>query len=271
MQRALQRVPLRAYLNILFLFCCALFWAGCDSEPGPEDPLGRPPVVSDLAFTPEALDIKSLDAGAVVDGDVDVQVDVSVQAVDDGALDRVVFIIRPPDQDLAPVAFHFLESGPDNTYSGSFTVTFDTGIIGRYVVEAYAVDDDNLLSNTVLGALDIIRDGQPPIIDEVIAPDSIQRPDEGTAELQIVAVVSDPDGVSNVSNVLFWNVNSPNNTFSLFDDGIQGGDEIAGDGRFTLTIVISSTNALGTNTFAFQATDRSGLQSDIVTKDITVE
>lgn len=273
MQRAIQRVTHSfVYRRVLYFLFFILLWAGCDVEPGPEDPTGRPPEVSNLSFTPDQLDIRSLDPAEVQNGAVDIQVDVSVQVVDtDSDLDRVVFVVRSPDQNQEAIAFHFLDLSSANLYTGSFPVTFDTGITGNYLVEVYAVDSSNLLSNRALGTLSILNDGQPPVIDEVIAPATIQRPATGSQQEQLIAVVSDPDGISNVANVLFWNVNNPTATFSLFDDGDQGGDDVAGDGRFTVTIVISSTNATGTNTFAFQATDRSGLKSEIVRVDITVE
>lgn len=275
MQRASQRVTTLAVYTgkrIIPFLVCALFLVGCDSEPGFDNPTGRPPVVSNLSFTPEVLDVRSLDGSQVQDGMVDVQVDVAVEVTDqDSELDRVVFVLRSPVQGQEALAFQTLSRGDFNAYAGSFTIAFDTGLIGDYVIEVYAIDADNLLSNRVLGTLSIQNDAEPPVIEEIIGPDTIQRPASGTAQEQLVAVVSDPDGISNIANVLFWNVESPANTFSLFDDGQQGGDEVAGDGRFTVTIVISSTNATGTNTFAFQATDRSGLTSEIVEKDITVE
>lgn len=275
MQRASQRVTTLAIYSgrriLPFLFC-AFILAGCDSEPGIEDPTGRPPVVSNLSFTPEELDVRSLDGSQIQDGMVDVQVDVSVEVTDqDSELDRVVFVLRSPVQGQDALAFQTLTRGNFNAYTGSFTISFDTGLIGDYVVEVYAIDTDNLLSNRVLGTLSIQNDAEPPVIVEIIGPDTIQRPESGSRQEQLIAVVSDPDGISNIANVLFWNVENPGNTFSLFDDGQQGGDEVAGDGRYTVTISISSTNATGTNTFAFQATDRSGLTSEIVEKDITVE
>ena len=279
MQRAQQRVTWAVFFvwpatskQLIYLLLCALVYVGCDSEPGLEDPNGRPPIVANLSFSPEQLDVASLDASQVQDGLVEVMVDISVEVTDaDSDLDRVVFVLRSPVQEQDALAFETLALSEFNTYGGTFPISFDTGLIGNYVVEVYAVDTDNLLSNRVLGTFSILNQSQPPVIEEIIGPDTIQRPESGTRQEQLIAVVSDPDGVSNIANVLFWNVENPGTTFSLFDDGAQGGDDVAGDGRFTVTIVISSTNAVGTNTFAFQATDRSGLTSDIVRKDITVE
>ena len=267
MQRVLNRVHCKVLLSV---FVVLLY--GCDAEPGPSDPTGRPPLVSNLAFTPLEVDIQALDPSQIDGNIVEIQVDVTVQATDeDGLIDRVIFAVRPPAQDLPPVEFGFLTGSGSGQFEGSYMLPFDTGLTGNYTVEVYAIDDDNLLSNRVLGTLTIRNDGMPPVIDEIDAPDVIERPDTGTSLVALVAVVSDPDGLSNIANVLFWNVERPDDTFALFDDGEQGGDEVAGDGRYTVTIQISSTATLGTNVFAFQATDRGGLRSEVITKEITVE
>ena len=269
MQRVLNRVHCKLLLSVVTL---AFLLNGCDGEPGASDPNGRPPFVSNLTFSPAEVDIQSLDPSQIDGNIVEIQVDVTVQATDeDGLVDRVIFAVRPPAQDVAPLEFGFLPETGNGQFGGSYMLPFDTGLTGNYTVEAYAVDDDNLLSNKVLGTLAIRNDGMPPVIEEIDAPDVIERPDTGSSLVALVAVVSDPDGLSNIANVLFWNVDRPADTFALFDDGDQGGDEVAGDGRYTVTIQISSTASLGTNVFAFQATDRGGLRSEVVTKEITVE
>ena len=66
----------------------------------------------------------------------------------------------------------------------------------------------------------------------------------------------------------------------LCDDGGDGvcnpgfgssGDETAGDGRFTITLQLDSSNAAGETTFEFRAIDRAGLVSETVTRTIIVE
>ena len=122
MQRAIQRVThalVYTSKRIPYFLCLILLWAGCDVEPGPEDPTGRPPVVSNLTFTPEQLDIRSLDPTQVGSGAVDIQVDVSVQVTDsDSELDRVVFVLRSPDQSQDAIAFHFLELASQTNTQG---------------------------------------------------------------------------------------------------------------------------------------------------------
>ena len=132
------------------------------------------------------------------------------------------------------------------------------------------MDEAGQASNQLIGSLVLAASGREPVIEEVIAPERVERPSTGATPITLVAVVSDPDGLANVSRVRFWNVEAPSATFGLRDDG-QGGDEVAGDGRYTATVQIESTNRPGPTTLAFQATDRGGLESQIVEKTITVE
>jgi hypothetical protein len=80
-------------------------------------------------------------------------------------------------------------------------------------------------------------------------------------------VVSDPDGLNNLLSVV---VRTPNGSeLEMFDDGASLGDEVAGDGRYTATFDVPQAEP-GTFTFEFQAFDRFGLSSEIVTRDVTV-
>ena len=67
------------------------------------------------------------------------------------------------------------------------------------------------------------------------------------------------------------NTAAPADRFDLVDDGLNGGDDVAGDGRYTITVQVASDNAPGPRVFAFQATDRAGLESNVVEKTITIE
>ena len=95
-------------------------------------------------------------------------------------------------------------------------------------------------------------------------------------EIPIVVTVEDPDGIANVSRVEML-VNGSGPLF-LCDDGGNGvcnagfppsGDEVAGDGRFTITIQLDASNSPGDNLFEFTAVDRGGLES--ATEQRTVE
>lgn len=249
--------------------------AGCDSLPEGTSGISRPPAVANLSFSPETINIGDLPASSVVNGMAQIDFFVEVDASDpDGTVESVHFILRSPtvgSEALANVEMQPV-TGQSGRYAISHQQSLDEGETGAYVVEAYAVDNAGVLSNRVLGTFTLDNIKEPPVIEEIIAPDTVTRPQSGSVSFQIIAVASDPQGIANISTVEFWNINSPQSKFALSDDGSdQSGDQTAGDGRFTITVSVNSGNAPGENTFAFQATDRSGLKSEVVQKVITIE
>ncbi|MEM8485382.1 MAG: hypothetical protein AAF564_07515, partial [Bacteroidota bacterium] len=246
----------------LVLGLLLVFAAGCDSLPEQTDALSRPPEVSNLSYSPRQLDLGTAPAGSVVNGTARVDFSISAEAADpDGTVSSVRFVLRPPTVGSDPLTNVEMEPQVDGTYVLNYTQELNEGETGDYTLELYAVDNAGTLSNRVLGTFTLLNVQDPPVIEAIEAPATVTRPAEGTTAFQLIATVSDPQGVANVASVLAWNVINPQATFGLFDDGAGGDDEVAGDGRFTATVQISSSNAPGVNTIAFQATDRSGLRS----------
>ena len=267
-------LPRAALLRCWVLLLVGYTLSGCDSAPGPADALERPPVVSSFSYAPKQLNLVDVAPGELEDGTIEVAFTASAAVDTRGgavSLDRVIFVLRPPTQNAAPVAFERMETAGNDLYEINQTLTLDAGEVGNYTMSIYAVDANGQLSNQVLGTFQLINEGSPPVIDSLVVPDTIVRPTTGEKEELFIAVVSDPDGLNNIAGVVFWNVARPDITFSLFDDGESSGDETAGDGRYTTTVVIGSGNAAGINRFAFQATDRAGLKSEVVVKEITIQ
>ena len=248
----------------------SLFLAACDATPGLPTAEGTPPVLSDLAFTPDRLDVAALDEGQTAE--IPFELEVTARDPDGAASLQVSYVVRSPLPGSEPLQTGTLQAagGEGGRYRASTTLRLSVAEVGVYTLRVLAVDEDGLISNQAIGSFLLTAGGRPPTIEEVIAPERIQRPSEGSTTLTLAAVVSDPDGFANLSSVVFWNVNNPANTFALRDDG-QEGDETAGDGRYTATVQIASTNPPGETTLVFQARDRSGLESDPVEKTITVE
>lgn len=244
---------------------------GCDSAPGPSDPAGRPPTLSDFSYSPQRLNALDLEDG-ISDGRISVDFTVQVKAEDaDGSVDRVVFLLRPPTIGRQPLASERLNSSSAGLYELTHQVRLVAGETGNYSLVVYAVDDTGLLSNRMVGTFTLVYEGNPPVIDSLDVPAVIQRPASGTQNVVFAAYVSDPEGLENITSVVFWNVNNPGLTFNLYDDGEGGGDAVAGDGRFTTTVQINSNNATGVNRFAFQATDRARLKSNVVEAEVTIQ
>lgn len=93
--------------------------------------------------------------------------------------------------------------------------------MGPYTVLVYAVDDEERLSNQVRGTLWFWATGGPPVIEEVQVLDTLRRPAPGEPPVvfQVVARVSDPDGLENILRVeLRVNNGAP---ILLCDDGAK--------------------------------------------------
>lgn len=192
-------------------------------------------------------------------------------AYDTGDLTEVAYLVRPPRAGAEPIARGTLDPADTPYFEKTVEVSIPRGDVGLYTVLVYAVGEGDVLSNDVRGNLRFLLAGEPPTIEDVVAPDSVYRPNdpEEARQVVLIAEVSDPDGLSNINRVQFWNAGNPGARIDMYDDG-ENGDESAGDGRYTRIVVITSDNAVGVTELRFQATDRAGLTSNIVERSILV-
>lgn len=255
----------------LTLFAALL--AGCDQAPGVEPPGGDPPVLSQFEFDPHSVALGDPDVEET-QGQVRFSVTMRVNVEDpDDDVERVAYVVQSPFSGRAPLAEGELTRGSGSRYTRTATLTLPRGDVGVYTVLVYAVDESGSLSDNVRGMLTFSGQGEPPVLLDVAAPDTVRRPAEGEDPvlLRLYATVTDPDGLSSISEVVFWNVARPSAVIEMADDGTSYGDLSENDGVYTRTVQIVSGNDPGETVLAFQATDRSGLKSNIVEKTIVVE
>lgn len=262
-------------LRRLFVLAAAgVLIAGCDSGPGPVDLNGHSPVVDDLSFNPAKVFSAGLEE--TIEADLTVVVDVSDA---DGDLHTVFFIVQSPVPGADPVGTAELEAAGDGRYSADMTLQLPRGLAGTFPVVAFASDSAGRMSNRAVGTLVVEGGSEPPVITDADVPATITRPAQGEppVEFTVTATVDDPDGLGNILRVETV-VNGA--TLLLCDDGGTGtcnpgfgpsGDVAAGDGVFSLTLQFESTNELGAYEFVFTAFDRAGLESEPVTRTLTVE
>ncbi len=270
-------ITLRHIKHHIVLFLIVTLSA-CDSVPGPSPIDQRPPQIETFSLAPQRIVYALLDEEAI-DGDsvtVELSLTVTVQA-SDTPVAQVTFAILSPDTTAAPILAGILPNSATNIYSGTVNVTLSALEIQSYPVLVYVTDTDNQIGGEARSSVTYVRSfepGSPPVIEDLPIPATIQRPDDGdpARSLSFVAEVSDADGLKDIEQVEFWNETSPGTRFLLCDDGgrrtcgssAESGDVTAGDGLFTRRVFISSDNALGTNTFVFEATDHAGLRSQQV-------
>ncbi len=259
--------------------------AACDSAPGPEALGVRPPLLQNFTFSPQRVVFALLPPEQIVGDSVRVPLELGVTALGpESPIEEVTYIVQSPFSLTEPLATGTMQPAGGNQYTASMTLTISALEVQNYTILIYAVDQTRRVSGEVRGQLEYVRSfepGDPPVIDEIAAPDTVQRPAEGQPGVSLVltALVSDPDGLGDIEKVEFWNVNTPSIKLLMCDDGsnrpcgssAQSGDVVAGDGRFTRRVFIESSNAPGVNRLAFQATDRAGLTSEIVQKDVVVQ
>lgn len=270
------------YLQVLF--AAGLLLAGCDSTPGPEPLNVRPPVLEDFSFSPRQVAYALLSEDQIAGDSVRVPFSVQVSVLThDAPVHEVRYVVQPQEPQATPLSQGLLSTTGSSIYSASGTITLSALDVTTYSVMVYAVDQAQQVSGEARGSLEFIRvfePGSPPAIEELIIPDSLQRPAAGTdaRSLSFVARVSDSDGLKDVVRVHFWNSTSPGTRYAMCDDGSlracgsseDSGDVTAQDGLFTRRVFIGSENVLGANTLVFEAIDRAGLRSTQLSHTIVI-
>jgi len=266
------------------LLAAGLFFPGCDSTPGPAPLNVQPPVLEDFSFTPRRIFFALLEPAQIL-GD-SVQIPLTIQAsvrAGKAPVENVHYVVQTQESAANPLAAGILPPIGGSDYAGTLELTLSALDVTTYIVMIFAVDQGGQVSGEGRGTIEFVRvfePGSPPIINELIMPDSLQRPAAGSParSLSFIARVSDPDGLQDVVRVEFWNSTAPGTRIIMCDDGNlrtcgssqESGDPAAQDGLFTRRVFISSSNALGANTLVFEAIDRAGLRSATASHTIVI-
>lgn len=126
-----------------------LLSGGCDQAPGPQAQDGTPPVVSNLVLVPDTATVPADTTTATV------QVGIQARVRDpDGAVERVVFTLEPKSSPQSTISNQLLQRFNEQ-YLRQFELSVPT-IKDVYTVRVYAVDDDSLTSNQVLGQFQVV-------------------------------------------------------------------------------------------------------------------
>jgi len=164
----------------------------------------------------------------------------------------------------------------DGIFSLEIDLSSEIRIPGDYLVRIQASDHAGALSPALVETIIVSLPNEPPVLSNLNAPAVVSR---NLGEPFAISIeVDDPQGLDDIERVYF-NVTKPDgepsggNPFRMYDDGdtVENGDEIAGDGIFTILIVISPSNDAGTYQFDFYAEDRGDARSDVLTHFLEVE
>lgn len=163
----------------------------------------------------------------------------------------------------------------DGLFTGKASFQIRRVQVGLFAVEVCAESDDGYSSNAIILPLAVFRGNHPPVLSDLVAPDTVKLGGQSPALLLRVRA-SDPDGLSDVARVVFNSYKpdgsaSGGNPFIMYDDGLPAhGDEKAGDGIFSYLNTDLKGAQLGTFRFEFQAFDRLNEPSNVIIFRITV-
>jgi hypothetical protein len=274
-------------IPLLLLALCVF---GCQSNDNtPIDPFDLPPFVKSFAISPSSVNTDTMNIGPqrLPTDTLRITINATAQVSDPEGLSNVkevtVRVFKPASQNLIWTAelsengIPFSASAGDGTFSGVVSFLIVRSDIGDFKVEVTATDKADLASNSLSTSLAVVRLNKPPVLSDLVAPDSISV---GTSVvlLKLSAIATDPDGQSDVQKV-FFNSFRPDgspatgNPFQMFDDGnVNGlsGDAVKGDGIYSLTVQLEPNTTKGNYRFEFQAADRSGAASNIIVHNLTV-
>lgn len=171
----------------------------------------------------------------------------------------------------------------DGVYTSDVSFKIPRVLVGLFSFKVMAEDRYELFSNELHLGFNIKRLNVPPVISDLSAPDTVILSDQVTTILLRVNA-TDPNGLRDIQRVFFNSFKpdgtpSSGNPFRMYDDGSESiifppsgrsGDEIKGDGIFSLQISLLPTNLLGSYRFEFQAKDFKESASNIIVHTITV-
>lgn len=251
----------------------ALLLISCSSDDATVDPPITSPsvVLRDLKLSDLIIDTDTVN---VIPGQdksptdpVTLPLNVRVRVLGAAALNEVTcrVTLDGKSQVLAELP---LQAAGGEIWSANLPLAIRRGDVGDYRVEVHAMDRNGLNSNIAVSKVRVVYGSQPPVIHEVFAPDTLEI--QSTAFTVVVAArVSDPSGLADIKGV-FFNSFLPNgqpsqgNPFILQDDGHAGsGDDVAGDGIYSLRITVPPTAMRGVYRFEFRALDYSNLSSNL--------
>jgi hypothetical protein len=145
----------------------------------------------------------------------------------------------------------------DSIYSGYVQFQFERVLVGKLTLSIWSENQTGDLSNTILLPLTIVRINRPPIISDLIAPDTINL--ATTTTFYNSLKVLDPDGQGDIKSVLRFTPSGKILQLHATNDSI-----------YTEQVSLNPPPSLGPYTFRFCAVDRSNDTSNILIKTIVI-
>ncbi|MBC8042432.1 MAG: hypothetical protein IAF08_03215 [Rhizobacter sp.] len=262
---------MKKILLFFALASVASFLASCGDKKSIIEPGGTPPSITSLSVQRNSLSIDSLNLSPLlVNGKatVSLTLQAGLQSPENPATSVSAFLLSPTGE--TELATTSVAGSSASSLTIPFTFTLDQNNIGDYTIAVVAQDDFGQSGSNARKKIRFFRFNTPPVLQSVSAPDTVLIPAAGDFVFKITASTTDAEGVNDITNVVATRQDNAS-TFSLLDNGDAAGlsgDLVAGDGIFTATLQVPFSNTPATRVFDYQATDRSGAKSNLITKSI---
>lgn len=198
----------------------------------------------------------------------------------------VIYAFFPPSFPTPTITSRLLDSGQFGDVTagdGIYSAELSSGLFGQaadYFIRLHAEDKSGNVSGAkVISIRGFFQKGnKPPVLANLVAPDTVKIDPNQDTRVLITIDVSDPQGLGDLDYVRFRSFlpngnEAQQSPFDLSDDGDQdtSGDETAGDGTYSILIILPSSGVpTGDFRFVFQAKDRSGAFSNEIEHIMTV-
>jgi len=270
-----------------FLLLVGIALSSCErTVDTPFDPDYSQPYLSTLEISPVSFNTDTILVNGQTSPDdilaLSLTCSVNATAPEPGA--GVTFTITGPEAGRVYATGTLRDDGvfPDVTagdgkYTGTVTFSIRRVDVGYFEISVQGSVSGLVSSNIVRRNIPIFRTSRAPSVHDLVAPDSVTLPPANQVLLILMSVaVSDSDGLGDIREVFFRNLDSPSDTnrrFVMYDDGdVDGlsGDSVANDGRYSITVQLPAGTPAATYRFAFSAEDRLKLVGPSLVHPLTV-
>jgi hypothetical protein len=145
----------------------------------------------------------------------------------------------------------------DDVYSGFVSFQIRRVEVGQYSIVFWSESQTGFKSNTIILPLSIVRLNQPPIISDLVTPDTINILDQLSFKISLKVI--DPNGQDDIKSVMRFTPSGK--VLKLFAKN---------DSVYTETVEVDPTTSIGPYLFRFCAVDRSNDTSNVLTKTIVI-
>lgn len=243
-------------------------------------------VVAGVENAPPVITKTAVPALVPIDSLFDFVIAVQVQD-EDGLQDikKVSFQFFPPEHPNPTLEGTLVDDGTsgdempgDGIYSNilsSNLIKEPTDYFLRFEAEDQAGNKSDAKVVTIRGRPGL---NDPPVISNVVAPDTVKIDPQQNTRILITVDVTDPQGLDDIDYVQFRSFlpdgrEAQDSPIQMADDGNTSvtGDEVAGDGTYSRIIILPSSGVMpGDFRFVFQASDKSGALSNTIEHILTV-